>query len=492
MQYCKRTFLTFLMLSLLHPYPLMGMELTLHDALNVHVYNTKYVRGKRLTLANIQMEYDNFRKSLFPSLSLSLTPISFDRSMRLLQNYNTGEYSNVEEYANTTSGGVSIMQRITATGGILTLGSSLNFLREFTTNNNSFSSTPMYLSYSQSLFGGGKSLRLERTISQLKNDMAMKDFCTSVSTEQQKILALYLNAYSYKLDIDFYTKTVNMGDSLLMHAKLRMDFGKITEYEYNMVELQQLDNKMALESSRYNYSSSMRQLENELSLQGLELARLSVEKFPRYIDEGDVLEMVNRNNPEYQKLELERVNAEYALHQAEVNNRFNANISLNYGLNQYANTLADAYRHPDQRQAMSVTFSVPVFQWGINRNKLKIAQNEYETTLLEQEYAIDYFKEEVHDVVFGYNMSRELMDAASRKYELSARQYSFAVMRFNTGKIAAIELTDANREYLQAKQNYISIMKDLFTKYYKIRHIALHDFMEGRDMLDLIRESVAE
>ncbi len=335
-------------------------------------------------------------------------------------------------------------------------------------------------------------MRLERTISQLKNDMAMKDFCTSVSTEQQKILALYLNAYSYKLDIDFYTKTVNMGDSLLMHAKLRMDFGKITEYEYNMVELQQLDNKMALESSRYNYSSSMRKLENEPSLQGLELARLSVEKFPRYIDEGDVLEMVNRNNPEYQKLELERVNAEYALHQAEVNNRFNANISLNYGLNQYANTLADAYRHPDQRQAMSVTFSVPVFQWGINRNKLKIAQNEYETTLLEQEYAIDYFKEEVHDVVFGYNMSRELMDAASRKYELSARQYSFAVMRFNTGKIAAIELTDANREYLQAKQNYISIMKDLFTKYYKIRHIALHDFMEGRDMLDLIRESVAE
>lgn len=84
------------------------------------------------------------------------------------------------------------------------------------------------------------------------------------------------------------------------------------------------------------------------------------------------------------------------------------------------------------------------------------------------------------------------MDAASRKYELSARQYSFAAMRFNTGKIAAIELTDANREYLQAKQNYISVLKDLFTKYYKIRHLAMHDFMEGKDMLDLIRESDVE
>ena len=283
-----------------------------------------------------------------------------------------------------------------------------------------------------------------------------------------------------------------MGDSLLMHAKLRMDFGKITEYEYNMIELQLLDNKIALMKSRHDYLSSMRQLENELSLQNLELAHLSVEKFPKHIDERDVQNIVNKNNPEYQKLELERVNAEYALHQVRVNNRFNADISLSYGLNQYANTLADAYRHPNQRQAVSVTVSVPVFQWGVNRNNLKIAQNEYEIVLLEQEYTIDNFKEEIHDNVFGYNMSRELMDAASRKYELSARQYSFAVMRFNTGKIAAIELTDANREYLQAKQDYISVLKDLFTKYYKIRHLALYDFVEGRDLLDLIRKAVVE
>lgn len=322
--------------------------------------------------------------------------------------------------------------------------------------------------------------------------MAMKDFCSSVSTEQQKILALYLDAYSNKLDIVFYSKTVDMGDSLLMHAKLRRDFGKITEYEYNIVELQQLDNQMALENSRHDYLKSIRLLENELSLQGLELPQLSVEEFPRHLDENDVMDMVNRNNPEYQRLEIERVNAEYALHQAKVNNRFNANISLNFGLNQYAKTLIKAYRHLNQRQTISVSLSVPVFQWGINHNKLKIAQNEYETILLEQDYAIDNFKEEIHDNVYGYNMSRTVMDAAIKKYELSARQYSFAALKFNNGKIAAIELTNANREYLQAKQNYISVLKELFTQYYKIQHLALHDFIGDKDMLDTIRESIKE
>lgn len=399
MKLSRKIFVGYLMMALLLPNHLAGKKVTLHDALNVHVYNTKYVRSKRLTLENTLMDCENFRKSMLPSLSLNFTPISFDRSMRLLQNYSTGEYSNVEEYSNTTSAGLSIMQKISATGGILTVGSNLNFLREFKTSNNSFSSTPMYLSYSQSLFGGRKSMRLERAIYQMRNDIAMKEYCSSVSIEQQKILALYLDAYSNKHDIDLYFKTVEMGDSLLMHAKLRKDLGGITEYEYNIIELQQLDNQISLEESKHKYLSSLRQLENELSLHDLELSQLSVEEFPRHLDEAVVLDMANKNNPEYRRFEIERLNAEYALHQDKVNNRFNANISLNFGFNQYAKTLKGAYSHPNQRQAMSVTLCVPVFQWGINRNKLKIAKNEYETTLLEQEYAIGNYNEEIHENV---------------------------------------------------------------------------------------------
>lgn len=491
MQINKNICLTHLLLSF-SVLDSIAKELTLHDAINVYVYHTKYVKTKRLVLENTLMECDNFKKSLLPSISLDFSPISFDHSMRLLQNYSTGEYSNVEEYSNTTSGSVNVIQKIAATGGVFTLGSSLSFLHEFTNHNNSFSSIPMYLSYAQSLLGGRKSMIFEKAISNLKHDMAMKEFCASISTEQQKILTLYLDAYSNKVDIDFYTKTVTMGDSLLMHAELRKEAGKITEYEYNQVNIQQLDNRMALEKSQYAYANSIRLLEKELFLHGIELGQLSIVNFPTYIDEKTVLNLVNKNNPEYQSLEMERLNAEYALHLAKVNNRFNANISLNYGLNQYAQTFKKAYRQPDQRQAVSVTFSIPVFQWGINRNKLKIAQNEYETVLLEQEYALDNFKEEIHDYVFDYNMNRELMDVSGKKYELSAQQYAFAAMRFKAGKMAAIELTDANRDYLQAKQNYISVLKELFISYYKIRHLSLYDFMEGKDMVEIIRKSVVK
>ena len=464
-----------------------GHVVSLQEATEVHVYNTRYVQEKRLAYENSLLEYDNFKKSLLPSISLNLTPVSFNRSMRLLQNYTNGEYSNVEEYSNTSSGNVSISQKIAATGGMLSIGSSLSYLREFTSDNNSFSTSPMYLSYSQSLFGGRRNYLFERSISSLKHDIALKNYCASVSTEQQKILTLYLDAYSCKVDIDFYTQAVDIGDSLLMHAKIRKESGKITEYDYNQIELQQLDNKMELEKSLYAYDSSIRQLGNELQVQGIELDNLSIAEFPARIEEVVVMERISKNNPTYQSQELARLNAEYTLHQKRISNRFNANISLSYGLNQYAKTLREAYQHPDQRQSVSITLSIPMFQWGINRNKLKMAENDYESALLEQESTLDNFKEEIHDNVFNYNMSRELADVATRKYQLAGQQYSFAAARFRVGKIAAIELTNANKEYLQAKQNYLSVLSSLFVNYYKIRHLALYDFIEDKDMAEIIQ-----
>jgi len=135
-----------------------GYVVSLQEAIEVHVYNTRYVQKTRLAYENSLLEYDNFKKSLLPSVSLNLAPVSFNRSMRLLQNYTNGEYSNVEEFSNTSSGDLSISQKIAAIGGLLSIGSSLNCLREFTSDNNSFCTSPIYLSYSQSLFGGRSNL----------------------------------------------------------------------------------------------------------------------------------------------------------------------------------------------------------------------------------------------------------------------------------------------------------------------------------------------
>ena len=57
----------------------------------------------------------------------------------------------------------------------------------------------------------------------------------------------------------------------LFHNNVR----KITEYEYNLVEMQQLDNKIELEESQSAYATSIRLLEKELRIYDIELKTLS-------------------------------------------------------------------------------------------------------------------------------------------------------------------------------------------------------------------------
>ena len=79
------------------------------------------------------------------------------------------------------------------------------------------------------------------------------------------------------------------------------------------------------------------------------------------------------------------------------------------------------------------------------------------------------------------------MDIAKKRFLLSKQQYEFAVMRFSVGNISAIELIDIDNEQLRAKQEFVAVQRELYTTYYKIRHLAMFDFVEKKDIIDLIQ-----
>ena len=99
-----------------------------------------------------------------------------------------------------------------------------------------------------------------------------------------------------------------------------------------------------------------------------------------------------------------------------MNNRFNANVSFNYGVNQYAETLANAYQHLNVRQSISVGLQIPVFQWGINKNKICIAKNTYQVACLDIDKKALEFENELTGKINLYNFSVKQWFTAERVY----------------------------------------------------------------------------
>lgn len=456
---------------------------SLDSVLDVLVMQTTVVRTELLKLQNEMLEFENYSKGFLPSIHLNLSPLNFNRSLKLLQNANDGSYSYIEDYSNNSNAEMSISQRIGITGGTFTASSGLNYLREFSKDRNSFNTMIFNVGYSQPLLGGGKFYKLEKGIRHIQKDLAIKNYCSAVSSAQCQALTLYMGAFLNKLEQDLSFKNTLISDTLLHIAKVKLQQGYITDYEYNQIELQTLNTRYSLEKAQQSYVESLKKLASYLNLSTeIEITYPDNKALPLIISEIEVAENARRNNPQALTIRKQELQAIYTLYQAKMATQFNGILSLNYGANQYAETFVDAYTRPNSSQAVSISFQIPIYQWGINKNKRKIAQNQYDATMMEIQKSQLDFENNIKEMVTSYNYAANLRNIAERTYQLVQERYRLAVKKFELGKVSVYELTLADKEQYSAMKQYYTAINDLYSGYYAIRHITLYDYIEKQDL----------
>lgn len=439
---------------------------------------------EKLKYKNELLHYENYKKSYLPSISFSLSPIGLNRSLRLMQDAATGSYTYIKDYSNSSNFGLTIHQKVPFTGGQLQVGSSINYLNEFSYHRKSYSTSPYYISYSQNLWGGRKRYLLEKKIEESKNVIAINKFCSNIAQIQQNILGQYMDVLAAKMRLNLSNQTVLNNDTLLDVARIKLDNGRITEYDYKQIELQSLRSKLDSEDAIQDYQQLYHRLLTSIGTTQ-EIAIVSPEfDLPLSIDSVAIWHYVRKNNSFYQQQELEKLEAEQNLYLVKLENRFNASISLGYGTNQYADHLVEAYHHPNARQSIQVGIQIPIFQWGINKNKVRMAENIHQSNLLERETRLRNFENQIIERINAYRSSVNLWMTAKRAYELSQAQYSLALKKFSLGRISDYELYVAQNNQFTSLSQYASAIRQAYTNYYIIRGMTLYDFKKERDLIE--------
>jgi outer membrane protein TolC len=461
--------------------------LSLEEVVYQLSWNSPAAIIKKLNFRNELLQHENYKKSLLPSFSLDVNPINFNRSLRQLQNPSDGSYSYVEDYSNSSNAGVSIRQRVGLTGGELSMGSNLRYLNEFSFNRSSFSTTPFTIGYSQQLLGGRTTHRFEKTIAYKKNEVAIKQYCTEMLGVQQQALGLFTAALLSKLQQELSLSNKLATDTLLQIATLKLLQGNITEYDYKQVKLQQANNLYQYESAVKNYRESLHHLMLFLSIaHGAVIVETPLFDMPEVLDVVEVVSRFYKNNPFELEQEVRKLEAEQSLYLAKLSSGVNSSISMSYGSNQHATALLDAYRHANTQQAVTVSLQIPIFQWGANSNKLKIAQNSYKAAVLSMETGRQERDSEVKEQVATYNQNVRLWHISEQAFHLSQENYEMSVQKYALGKISMYELTAAQQEQATNMQRYYSAIRDVWAGYFALRMLTLYDFKKQQELTDML------
>lgn len=476
---------------LLFPALLQGQpyQISLAQVLNEWCLVSPSAQKIKLAHENYILEFENYKKGFLPSVAFSLNPINFNRSQKLMQNSESGNYSYIEDYSNNSSAEIAIRQKIGIIGGEFSISSQLNYLREFSNNRNRFGTNPLYINYSQPFLGGLYNYKRQRGIQHAAYNNSLKQYCSEMSDIQTKAVNLFMILFSSKLAVDLSHKNLLISDTLLIASKALLDNGYFTEYDYRQMELQQLNNKYAFENSIKNYQKALRELStflNKTEWINKEIDILTPEfNLPLKIDEKLAIVYARHNSPFALSQEEKRLKAEQTLFTVKLNNRLNGNIKISYGLNQYSDHFLDAYKNPDYTQRVMIGIQIPIFQWGINRNKIRIAKNNYQNSMIEINQAEVNFDNNIKDIVGDYNHNMNLWFVAAKSYQLSQEQYILLAQKFHSGKVSVYELASAQQEQYSAMQKYYSAIQNAWNSFCVLRKNTLFDFSKQIELKDL-------
>lgn len=281
-----RTIILIIYILVVIPHNLSAAKVivTLDEIINVHIYNNLSLKAAKKRYENSILEYENYRKSLLPAVSFSLSPVSFNRSYRLLQDAIKGDYYNVNDYSLTSNGAMTITQKIGLAGGVLSATTSMSFLREISKSMNSYNTIPFYITYNQTLFGTKKTYTFEREQARAKLSLAQMDFIQTVCATQTTAMELYLSACTLLEDYLLCKEVVDADSQLVSISHKLLGKGKITAFDYNKVQIQAMEDKMSLDKTILAYESTLNQLKDYIGTD-IELQPITPEakELPRHI-----------------------------------------------------------------------------------------------------------------------------------------------------------------------------------------------------------------
>ncbi len=431
----------------------------------------------KLEYQNAIMQYDNYKKSFLPSLSLSLQPVSFNHSLRLLQNYVDGSYSYVEDYANTSSIGVSVKQKVGITGGELYVSSSLNYLRDFSENRNNFYTTPFSIGYSQPFWGSRKLYKYTKQINEKTFQNASQLYYAKLAAIQNKVAGMFFTAQLALERKIFSRQLMERNDSLLKVSKVRLDNGYITEYDYKQLELRAANLLYSYEEAANACEAAVKQLSTYLDTKIEKIVEQEAIELPMVLEAQTVLGLIRANNPYYRQQEIAMLSAQQELYQAKLETKVNGNFKVSVGTNNYANTFATAYKRNNHSEAISVGISIPIYQWEINRNKVRIAENTYRSKQIDMDNkTVDYEQSVLNDVI-AYNHNIKLLYASLKAKDIAAEQIRLAMLRYELGKISVYELHEAQQQQDTAMLRYFESLQQVYINYFQLRKETLYDFL---------------
>lgn len=453
--------------------------LTIEQALDIAEENSPTLRDSRMNLERYQQNLIAQRASLRSRFSLNLTPVNY-RKDRQFENRLSQWYTN-ESFS--TGGQFMVQQPILLTDGTISLINNLSWQDSqsstgdgLETSNRSFQNR-LYLELSQPIFTYNTRKMALKEIEFAYENAYISYALQRLRTESQ-ITEQFYRVYSGQSSLDISHEELKNAQQSYDIIKNKVEADLAARDELFQAELNLATAKSGVESELTSLENNKDQLKKILGIPLDEQLTVVTEVNIKEVDINlnQAIESGLSSRLELREREIEAEQLEFEMIRTKAQNEFRGEINLSFGLTGDDGNFGAIYKKPTQSPQVMVTFSVPIFDWGEKKARVKaqkIAQQIHEYQTRDAEIDIEM---EIRQAWRQLENYRTQIGIAEQNVTNAQLTYDLNLTRYREGDITGMEMNQFQTQLSDKRISYTQALINYKIQLLNMKILSLYDF----------------
>jgi len=427
---------------------------------------------------NRYWQYRTYRSNYRPLLYASGTFPDFNKSVDEVRQPD-GAYEYIPVWQNTSQLSMFLSQSIGVTGTEVFLQSSLYRFDNLDPDDpyHSYRGNPLVVGLRQPLFTYNE-LKWDSRIEPLRYEESKRQYVEQMEQVSIQATRRFFDLLLAQVTLGISQINLANNDTIFKIAEGRYNLGQIGEDELLQLELTVMNSRQNVAQSKVDLETSTLRLKTFSGLVGYDDVVLELpSEMPEFeVDEELAITEARKNRMDAIGFTRRELEADRDMAQAKGSTGLNADLFATFGLSNTSENLPDIYVDPLDNQTVRLGFQVPIMDWGRQKSRVKTAEANKKYVEYTVAQDIINFDEEIFTQVKQFQMLRERVKISERADLVGQKRYDIAKNRYLIGKTGITDLNIALQEKDQAKESYISSLRDFWTSYYTLRYLTLYDF----------------
>ena len=426
-------------------------RLTLSKAMEIALHNSPEITKARLNMEQ-NKEYLNAQlASLKSRFSFEVTPFSYSKT-DTYNDYFSKWYTSENKGAN---GSLTIAQPIKFSDGTLILKNDFGYQDNFSESNNSNYkgyNNYLYLQYTQPLFTYNRTkMNLE------KNQLNLENATLAYSIEMlnlerlvnQAFYSIYQKQMAYEIAKEEYENQKVSKE--IIESKVEGDLS--AREELYQAELNLATSKSNVDNSLVNLENAEDQFKQLIGMSLYEDVEVitDIKYTPVMVDLDKAIENGLAQRMELNQRQINLDNAQFNLIETSATNDFRGDITLSVGIIGNNEKFRDIYDRPTKSPQVGLTFSIPIFDWGERKARIRAAEIQIETLEIDKKSLEDEIIINIRQVYRNLNNLIMQIEIAEQNDKNAQLTYEINLERYRNGDLTSMDL--------QRYQNQLSSKK---------------------------------